>query len=81
MEAQHPVSKAQETSLISEMCSGRKDEFATLTQLHLAILRSVIDRMVVARFDAEDLVQQTLMKAYLNLPSFRLLSNSRPLRA
>lgn len=74
--AQHP-STAQETSLISEICNGRKGEFATLIQPHLAILRSVINRMILDRFEAEDLVQQTLMKAYLGLPSFRSDSTFR----
>lgn len=77
MDAQRPSSEAQEGSLISEICGGRKDEFASLIQPHLAILRSVINRMVCDRFEVDDLVQQTLSKAYLGLPSFRSDSSFR----
>jgi RNA polymerase sigma-70 factor, ECF subfamily len=76
-DAQRPPSEAQEGSLISEICGGRKEQFANLIQPHLAILRSVINRMVSDRFEADDLVQQTLTKAYLGLPSFRSDSSFR----
>ena len=76
MNAQQPLSKAQEALLISEICGGRRDEFATLIQPHLAMLRSVVNRMV-DRFEAEDIIQQSLMKAYLNLSSFRSASGFR----
>ncbi len=77
MNTEHPLSNAQENLLISEICSGRKDEFASLIQPHVAILRSVVNRMVSDRFEADDLVQQTLMKAYLGLPRFRSDSSFR----
>ena len=49
LDARYPLCKTQEASLISEICSGRKDEFATLIQPHVGILRSVINRMVLLR--------------------------------
>jgi len=77
MNKELPLSNAQENLLISEICSGRKDEFASLIQPHLATLRSGVNRMVSDRFEADDLVQQILMKAYLGLPRFRSDSSIR----
>lgn len=70
-------SNIQEAALIAGICGGRRDDFASLIQPHAAVLRSVINRMMSDRIEAEDVIQLTLIKAYLNLSSFRGTSTFR----
>jgi RNA polymerase sigma-70 factor, ECF subfamily len=77
VDARRPLSRVDESSLISEICHGCRDQFAALIEPHRGVLQSVIKRAVFDQFEAEDLVQQTLMKAYLNLPTFRRDSTFR----
>jgi RNA polymerase sigma-70 factor, ECF subfamily len=51
--------------------TGDADAFATLVVRHTAMVSNVIRRMVQNREDAEDAVQETFVRAFLGLNSFR----------
>jgi RNA polymerase sigma-70 factor (ECF subfamily) len=57
--------------LLSEARSGDGRAFAELCQRYTGILRQRIFRIVRHREDAEDVLQETFLSAYLHLDSFR----------
>jgi RNA polymerase sigma-70 factor, ECF subfamily len=64
-------SGSEETVLIGRILAGRKDLFDELLKPHLAPLWRVVQAKMGTDTDVEDVVQQTLLKAYLHLEQFR----------
>ena len=60
-----------ERSIIERVLSGERDEFAHLVRAHQARIYALIVRQVGMAQVAKDLMQDTLLKAYLNLEKFR----------
>jgi RNA polymerase sigma-70 factor (ECF subfamily) len=63
--------KSDETRLIALIVSGESDLFYDLIRPHKSRLRRVALAVVRNETDAEDVVQETLLKAFLNLSGFR----------
>ena len=68
---------SDETRLISLIVSGEADLFYDLIRPHEHRLRRVALAVVRNETDAEDVVQETLLKAFLNLSGFRADSRLR----
>src|ERR1700689_3359866 len=64
-------SGSEEAVLIGRILAGRKDLFDELLKPHLAPLWRVVQAKIGTHTDVEDVVQQTLLKAYLHLEQFR----------
>lgn len=71
-----PVNPPNEEALVRGTLTGDHHAFATLVQAHQARVYNFIYQMTRHRQDAEDLTQQTFIKAYRNLARFDL---QRPL--
>jgi RNA polymerase sigma-70 factor (ECF subfamily) len=67
--AQHP--QPSDDQLLSEARSGDSRAFGELCQRYSGMLKQRIFRIVRHREDAEDVLQETLLSAYLHLDSFR----------
>jgi len=61
----------EEQQLLSCALAGSADAFETLVRPHTGALLRVTQRLLRNREDAEDIVQTTLLKAWLNLDSFQ----------
>jgi RNA polymerase sigma-70 factor (ECF subfamily) len=66
-----------EAELIKRILEGHHQAFADLLRPHLKAVRSFVRRAVRNDFDADDLIQQTLLKAYTGLYQFRFESSFR----
>jgi len=66
---QHP--QPPDDQLLSEAKSGNQQAFAELCLRYRGMLMNRIYRIVRHQEDAEDVLQETLLKAYQNLPTFR----------
>jgi RNA polymerase sigma-70 factor (ECF subfamily) len=62
---------SEEAVLIGRILAGRKDLFDELLKPHLEPLWRVVQAKMGTDTDVEDVVQQTLLKAYLHLEQFR----------
>lgn len=67
--AQHP--EPSDHQLLSEAKSGDQEAFAELCLRYRGLLKNRIYRMVRHPEDTEDVLQETLLKAYQHLQSFR----------
>jgi RNA polymerase sigma-70 factor, ECF subfamily len=65
------AAKQEELQLLSCALAGSADAFETLVRPHRGALMRVTQRLLRNREDAEDVVQTTLLKAWLNLDSFQ----------
>jgi RNA polymerase sigma-70 factor (ECF subfamily) len=63
--------QASEEQLLSEAISGDQQAFADLCLRYRGMLMNRIYRIVRHQEDAEDVLQETLLKAYLHLQTFR----------
>jgi phage terminase Nu1 subunit (DNA packaging protein) len=59
-----------EAELIKRVLEGCHQAFADLLQPHLKAVRSFVRKAVRNDFDADDRIQQTLLKAYTRLHQF-----------
>jgi len=66
-----PIARFEDRTLIEMAVAGQGECFSVLMNRHRAAVRRCIDRMVSDRSDVEDLVQDTFMKAWLRLSTFR----------
>ena len=66
-----PRSGSEEIVLVGRILAGRKDLFDELLKPHLATLWRVVQAKMGTDTDVEDVIQQTLLKAYLHLEQFR----------
>lgn len=63
--------KNDELELIAEALAGGQKAYATLTNRHLAPVSQIILKIVRDRETAQDLAQETFMKAFASLASYR----------
>ncbi|MBV8550646.1 MAG: RNA polymerase sigma factor [Acidobacteriaceae bacterium] len=77
MSVNNSAFETRELALIGQICAGEAENFECLIQPHIGMLRSMVARMVFNTFDVEDVMQQTLLKAYTNLHTFRFASTFR----
>ena len=61
----------EETELVSAAKEGDQSAFVELCRRHSSLLKRRITRIVRNREDAEDVLQDTLARAFSNLPGFR----------
>jgi RNA polymerase sigma-70 factor (ECF subfamily) len=66
-----------EAELIKRVLEGCHEAFADLLGPHLKAVRTFVRHAVRNDFDADDLIQQTLLKAYTHLRQFRFQSGFR----
>ncbi|HZP58316.1 MAG TPA: sigma-70 family RNA polymerase sigma factor [Dehalococcoidia bacterium] len=64
-------------ALLERAKAGDKDAFGALTEEHRAGLLRLCERMTGSRDEAEDLVQETLLRAYEHFAQFELRSSLR----
>jgi RNA polymerase sigma-70 factor (ECF subfamily) len=60
-----------EAALIRKIISGHRDLFGELIAPHLTPLSRMISATIGGRSEVEDIVQQTILKAFTHLPQFR----------
>ena len=60
-----------EVELIAQALKGDQKAYTYLTEKHWASVRQIVYKIVRNRETADDLVQETFMKAYASLASFR----------
>ena len=60
-----------ETALVDRAQSGDRDAFSSLVSGHLQTLYRLVLRITRNHEDAEDSVQDAVLKAYANLPQFQ----------
>lgn len=65
------MTRAEETALIFKIKEGDKDLFRQVVDSNSGMIFSVLYRMTGSREDAEDLAQETFVKAYFSLGKFR----------
>lgn len=65
------MTQAEETALIFKIKEGDKNLFRQVVDSHGGMIFSVLYRMTGSREDAEDLAQETFVKAYFSLGQFR----------
>ena len=66
-----------EVALIGRVLEGRKDLFGDLLQPHYTSLRHLIRSKMANDPEAEDVVQETIIKAFTRLHQFRFEANFR----
>jgi RNA polymerase sigma factor (sigma-70 family) len=71
------TSQLQDGALIELVLAGRADCFAVLMDRHLATIKKRIGRLVRNAAEAEDLLQDVLLKVWLHLSTFRSESSFR----
>ncbi len=64
-------SSAEDEAVIREVLAGNTDAFARLERKYRRIVAFLVRKMVSQQDDADDLVQDTFVKAYQALPSFQ----------
>ena len=65
------MTRAEESALIFKIMEGDKDLFRQLVDAHSGMIFSVLYRVTGSREDAEDLAQETFVKAYFSLGKYR----------
>jgi len=73
----HSATHIQEAELIRQIIDGQGDSFAELIGPHLKSLTRVVRAASGGHPDAEDIVQQTALKAFLHLDQFRFQASFR----
>jgi RNA polymerase sigma-70 factor (ECF subfamily) len=72
-----PLPPGSAVALLERAKSGDADAFGALAEEHRAALLRLCERMTGSHEEAEDLVQDTLLKAYLRIADFELRSSLR----
>ena len=71
------IGTVEDRALIEMAISGQTECFSALLDRHANPVKSCIRSLVKDPADVEDLVQNTFIKAWLNLPAFRFESSFR----
>lgn len=71
------ISRHKDALLIAQVLDGQKEVFADLLQPHLPALTRLVHAKMRNNSEAEDLVQQTILKAFTKLQQFRSEANFR----
>jgi RNA polymerase sigma-70 factor, ECF subfamily len=72
-----PIARFEDKTLIQLTVAGHIDCFSVLMNRHKAAVTRCIGAIVKNRSDVEDLVQETFLKAWLRLSTFRFEANFR----
>jgi len=72
-----PLAAFEDSTLIKLAAAGQAECFQVLMDRHLAAVRRCVASMVRNATDAEDLVQEVLLKVWRSLSSFRAESSFR----
>lgn len=73
-----PASSTEEAGAIRRTLSGEREAFREVVELHQEWLYRYLHRMVGGREEAEDLVQETFLRAYRSLSSYKQEREFRP---
>jgi len=65
-----PIAQSVDASLIADCLQGRMNAFDEIVRLHTSRVFNYVLHMTRHRQDAEDITQQTFIKAYTHLASF-----------
>jgi RNA polymerase sigma-70 factor, ECF subfamily len=71
------TSKDEEASLVGRILRGRRDLFGGLINPHFDVLRRFVQMKMGDNPDAEDVIQQTILKAFAHLDQFRFEARFR----
>ena len=66
-----PFAALQDSILIERTLAGQNECFAVLMNRHMTAVRGRVKSMVRNKSDEDDLVQETFLKAWRHLSSFR----------
>jgi RNA polymerase sigma-70 factor, ECF subfamily len=72
-----PLATFEDSALIKLTLAGQTESFAVLTNRHLPAVRRRIGSMVPNTTDADDLLQEVLLKVWCHLSTFRSESTFR----
>ena len=72
-----PLATFEDSALIKMALAGQTECFTVLTNRHLPAVRRHIVSIVPNRTDADDLLQEVLLKVWLHLSTFRSESSFR----
>ena len=61
------MTRAEESALIFKIMDGDKDLFRQIVDAHGGMILAMLYRMTGSREDAEDMAQETFVKAYFSL--------------
>ena len=64
-----------DAAIVAQVIAGDRDAFRGLVERHSRSIFHVVYRMTMNQHDAEELVQETFLRAYKNLSRFELRSN------
>ena len=64
------MTRAEESALIFKILDGDKDLFRQIVDAHGGMILAVLYRMTGSREDAEDMAQETFVKAYFSLGKY-----------
>jgi len=67
----------REAELIRKVLEGQVEAFSELLTPHFKPLKGLVRRLVRNEFDSDDIVQQTVLKAYSRLNQFRFHATFR----
>ena len=67
----------RETELIKRVLEGHSEAFSELLSPHFTPLKGLVRKLVRNEFDSEDIVQETVLKAYARLNQFRFHATFR----
>lgn len=65
------MTRAEESALIFKILDGDKDLFRQIVDAHGGMILAMLYRMTGSREDAEDMAQETFVKAYFSLCKYR----------
>jgi RNA polymerase sigma-70 factor, ECF subfamily len=63
-----------DAAVVAQVLAGDKEAFRLLVERHTRSIHSVAYRMTGSEQDAEEMLQETFLRAYKSLPSFELRS-------
>jgi RNA polymerase sigma-70 factor, ECF subfamily len=69
---------AQIRSIVERIRAGEHELFLDLVRPHLTMLRDILRSLMRNDFEAQDVLQQTLLQAYVNLGQLRSVELFRP---
>jgi RNA polymerase sigma-70 factor, ECF subfamily len=72
-----PGLELKDNALVELALAGQTEYFSALMDRHTATVRNYLGRLVQNRWDLDDLVQNTFMKAWVRLSTFRFEATFR----
>jgi RNA polymerase sigma-70 factor (ECF subfamily) len=67
----HPDSSPTDEQLIARVLAGDQDAYTVLVERHSDLVYAIVSRIVFNEADADDVAQDTFVRAYHALPRFR----------